>query len=80
MNDIKKIVNLKNDLAMEIQKVDVTPGSTIIVKPKSQSHILTRAYITWLSETLSSLCPNVNFIILESNNIDIYREPLDYVI
>lgn len=68
--EVKKIDLLREDLKLQIQELKVTPGSILILSPKSDDHIMTDTYMNFVAETLSNIIgPQVKFLILPHNQL-----------
>jgi hypothetical protein len=62
---------LREDLKVEIEKIDTKPGDTIIVKPRSNEVAFPDHYRSWIVDVLHALKPNVQIVVLMDNNLDI---------
>lgn len=70
--ELKKIELLRDDLRMQIQELKPSPGSTIVLSPKNDQHILTDTYMEFVAETLQKLMgPQVKFLILPHSQLQI---------
>lgn len=69
---LRKIESLREDLKMQFQELKPTPGSTIVISPKSDEFFMSDTYMEFVAETLQNIMgPQIKFLILPHNQIQI---------
>lgn len=67
---ISRLEALRNDLALEITKLDIQQGNIVVVKPKNPQYLLPDQYRTWIIEVFNHLKPGIPVMVLGDNQLE----------